>query len=303
MSPLRRRVGAPGLPALAAFALGAVAPAVCPWPALAQQAQNPSPMVEHTRAHPRLAETRPPGRREGLGLGALFLPERLAPKPGEKRTVPLLVVFHAGTWVPEVAAAAVGTAVVGVQITAGSGGYAAAVADPGRFPVLLEEAERKAGVRLRPVTLAGWSAGCGAVRELLRQPASVERVDRVVAIDGIHTDYVDGKPGPLESRLETGKLEPWLALAREAVAGRKRLLILHTEIFPGTFASTTETADWLIRELGLRRRAVARWGPMGTALLSDTRAGRLRIQGYAGNSAPDHVDLLHALPDWLRMRE
>ncbi len=281
--------------------LSAAASAVWPRPALAQQPQNPSPMVEHTRAHPRLAETRPPGRREGLELGALFLPERLAVKPG--RTVPLLVVFHAGTWVPEVAAAAVGTAVIGVQITAGSGGYAAAVADPGRFPALLEEAERKAGVRLRPVTLAGWSAGCGAVRELLRQPASLSRVERVVAIDGIHTDYVGGRPGPLESRLETEKLEPWLALAREAVAGRKRLLILHTEIFPGTFASTTETADWLIRELGLRRRAVARWGPMGTALLSDTRAGRLRIRGYAGNSAPDHVDLLHALPDWLRMRD
>lgn len=82
----------------------------------------------------------------------------------------------------------------------------------------------------------------------------MSRVDRIIAIDGIHTDYVDGKPGPLESRIETRKLEP-------------------------------------------------RWGPMGMALLSDTRAGRLRIQGFAGNSAPDHVDLLHALPDLLRMRE
>ena len=63
------------------------------------------------------------------------------------------------------------------------------------------------------------------------------------------------------------------------------------------------TADWLIGELGLRRRGVARRGPMGTVLLGDTQAGRLRIQGYAGNSAPDHVDLPHALPDWPRMRE
>jgi hypothetical protein len=302
MSSLRRG-GAPGPPGLVALALGAAAVALAAPAALAQQAQNPSPMVEHTRAHPRLAEARPPGRREALEIGTLFVPERLAPKPGKGGTAPLLVVFHGGTWVPEVAGAAVGTAVIAVQIAAASGGYAAAVADPGRFTSLVEEAERKAGVRLHPVTLAGWSAGCGAVRELLRQPASVARVDRVVAIDGIHTDYVDGKPGPLESRLETGKLEPWLAFAREAVAGRKRLLVVHTEIFPGTFGSTTETADWLLAALGLRRRAVARWGPMGTALLSDTRAGRLRIQGYAGNSAPDHVDLLHALPDWLRMRE
>jgi hypothetical protein len=301
MASLRWRGGAPSLPVVAAFALGALASAVRPRPALAQQPQNPSPMVEHTRAHPRLAETRPPGRREGLELGTLFLPERLAAKPG--RAVPLLVVFHGGAWLPEVAADAVGTAVIGVQIAASSGGYAAAVADPARFPSLLAEAERKTGLRLRPLTLAGWSAGCGAVRELLRQPASVSRVDRVVAIDGIHTDYADGKPGPLESRLATEKLEPWLAFAREAVARRKGLLVLHTEIFPGTFASTTETADWLIGALGLRRRAVARWGPMGTVVLSDTRAGRFRIQGFAGNSAPDHVDLLHALPDWLRMRD
>jgi hypothetical protein len=230
-----------------AIAVPAVALTICPRPALAQQAQNPSPMVEHTRAHPRLAETRPPGRREALELGTLFLPERLVPKSPQRSTVPLLVVFHAGTWLPEVTGHEARTAVIGVQITAGSAGYAAAVADARRFPSLLEDAERKAGVRFRPITLAGWSAGCGALRELLRQPASVSRLDRIIAIDGIHTDYVDGKPGPLESRIDTRKLEPWLAFARKAIAGRKRLLILHTEIFPGTFASTTETADWLIR--------------------------------------------------------
>jgi hypothetical protein len=280
--------------------VGAVAP---PRSTRAQQAQNPSPMVEHTRPHPRLAETRPPGRREELALGTLFVPQRLAPKAGAAKTLPLLIVFHAGAWVPEVAGDAVGTAVVGVQMRAGSSGYAAAVAETGRLPALIDEAERKAGARLRPVTVAGWSAGCGAIRELLRHPDAVARIDRILAIDGIHTDYVDGRPGPAESRLVTEKLEPWLAFAREAVAGRKRLLILHTEIFPGTFASTTETADWLLGALGLKRQPVARRGPMGTVVLSDTRAGRLRVQGFAGNSAPDHVDLLHALPGLLRMRE
>jgi len=286
-----------------AIAVQAVALTITPDRALAQQAQNPSPMVEHTRVHPRLAETRPPGRREGLELGTLFLPARLVAKPPEAGTAPLLVVFHGGTWLPEVVGSDAAMAVIGVQITGSSVAYAASVADAHLFPSLLDEAERKAGLRLRPITLAGWSAGCGALRELLRQPSSLSRVDRVIAIDGIHTDYVDGKPGPLESRIDTAKLAPWLAFAREAIAGRKRLLVLHTEIFPGTFASTTETADWLIRELGLRCDAVAQWGPLGTVLLSDTRAGRLRIQGYAGNSAPDHVDLLHALPDLLRMRE
>ena len=37
---------------------------------------------------------------------------------------------------------------------------------------------------------------------------------------------------------------------------------------------------------GLRRRAVARWGPMGTVLLSDTRAGRLRNRGVRRQLGP-----------------
>jgi hypothetical protein len=114
---------------------------------------------------------------------------------------------------------------------------------------------------------------------------------------------VDGKPGPLESQIDPGNLAIWLQLARDAMAGRKRLIVTHSEIFPGTYASTTETADYLLAQLGLRRRAVLKWGPMGTQQLSEARAGKFRILGYAGNSAPDHVDQLHALPvllKWLR---
>jgi hypothetical protein len=272
-------------------------------PAQAQQAQNPSPMVEHTRAHPRLTEQSPPGRRVPLELGTLFVPEHLKIQPGQKKPVPLAVMFHGGTWLPEAAAMRLRTAVITIQLGAGSGSYASALADAGRFDAILSAAEQKVGVRFQPITLAGWSAGCGAIRELLKQPASMNRVDRIVAIDGIHTDYLGGAPGPVESQLETTKLQGWLRFARDAMAGRRRLLITHTEIFPGTYASTTETSDWLIRELGLRRHAVLEWGPMGTQRVSDTRAGRLRIQGYAGNTAPDHVDQLQALVDWLRLVE
>src|SRR5438876_3953375 len=85
-------------------------------PALAQQPQNPSPMVEHTRAHPRLTKESPPGRRIPLTLGTLFLPEKL----NRDGKVPLFIHFHGATWLAEVAAAARGTAAIAVQLGAGS---------------------------------------------------------------------------------------------------------------------------------------------------------------------------------------
>jgi len=33
--------------------------------------------------------------------------------------------------------------------------------------------------------------------------------------------------------------------------------------------------------------------------LSDVHAGNFELLGFAGNSAPDHVDQLHAMPEFL----
>jgi hypothetical protein len=262
--------------------------------------QNPSPMVEHTREHPRLKEERPEGRREKLDAGSLFLPAGLK----LEGKVPLAVHFHGATWLPEVAAARHGkTAVLSIQLGSGSGVYARAFADPRRFGKLLKEAEDRAAVTFEPVTLTAWSAGYGAVREILQVPEYYERVRCVVLIDGLHAGYVGGKPGPLESKLETDGLEVFVKFARDAADGKKQMILTHTEIFPGTFASTTETADYLLKQLGLRRTAVLKWGPTGTQQLSEVKKGKFLLCGYAGNSAPDHVDQLHALPEFLKWVE
>lgn len=262
-----------------------------------QQPQNPSPMVEHTRAHPRVPQQTPPGRRETLEIGTLFVPENL------KSPASLIVHFHGGAWLPEVAAARLGkTAVISIQSGSGSGAYAKPFSDPGLFTRLIAEAESKARLKFRTITLTSWSAGYGAVREILNVADGYARVDRVLLIDGLHTGYVGGATGaamPQDPPLDTDGLQVFLRFARDAVAGRKQMIITHSEIFPGTYASTTETADWLLTQLGLERRAVVKWGPMQMQQLSEVRSGRFLLIGYAGNAAPDHVDQLHALPEFL----
>jgi hypothetical protein len=254
----------------------------------------PAPLVEHTRPHPRLKEERPKGQREKLTLGSLFLPEKLT-----AGTVPLFIHFHGATWLPEVAAARLGrAAVVSVHLGSGSAVYGKPFADGRAFARLLAEAERRSGRRFEPVGLTAWSAGYGAVRAILRAPEHYRRVRFVLLLDGLHAGYASGRPAR-EPRLVAADLEGFVRYARDAAAGKKQLLVTHTEVFPGTYASTTETADYLLGELGLRRQATLAWGPLKTQQLSDTRRGGLRVAGFAGNSAPDHVDQLHALPDFL----
>ena len=259
----------------------------------AQTQQNPSPMTENTRPHPRIEKRETPGLRVALSTGELFQPAGL--KHGKK--TPLLIHFHGGTWVPEqVIASKHKVAVLAVQLGSGSSVYARPFREPASFAALLDEAQRAAHTEFSPIVISGWSAGYGAIREILRVDANVPKIDAVILIDGLHVSYnPEGKPGPLQPE----GLKPFLDYARQAVAGHKRMLILHSEIFPGTYASTTETAEWLLKELNIKRHPVLKKGPMGTQQLSEAKSGKFEVLGFAGNSAPDHVDLLHSLGSWL----
>lgn len=259
--------------------------------ACAQSPQNPSPMQEHTRSHQRQLQRSPAGRREKLTIGTLFIPG----ESKNRKTVPLLVHFHGSSWLPEQSAHKQNprAAVLTVQLGAGSAAYAKPFQEGLRFTALLAEAAKTANLQFKPIYLSGFSAGYGAIREILKE----FQPDGVILIDGLHTGYdPEGAPGPLKPE----SLSPFLDFARQAVSGKRRMLITHSEIFPGTFAGTTETADYLLDQLGIKRSPVLKWGPQGTQQLSVAGKGRFELLGFAGNSAPDHIDHLHALAGWLK---
>ncbi|HEV2642510.1 MAG TPA: hypothetical protein VGT98_07380, partial [Candidatus Elarobacter sp.] len=271
--------------------------------------QNPSPMAEATRAHERLAPKELGGTtRTFVGPAGkpveLWVPDRARMRD----TVDLVVHFHGAAWLPEQAVAGLPQSTVAavVNLGTGSGAYDRAFANPTVFDSLLagvtREASAAAGkpVRIGRVALVGFSAGHGAVRAILRDSSHFARVDAVLLLDGMHTSYVpEGTVLATGGTLDPTNLAAFANFARAAVRGEKRFLVTHSEIFPGTFASTTETADWLLHALGLRRTPVLRWGPRGMQQLSEARAGRFELLGFAGNSAPDHIDQLHSMPELL----
>jgi pimeloyl-ACP methyl ester carboxylesterase len=207
-----------------------------------------------------------------------------------------------------VAASGSGTVVAVVNLGAGSGIYDRSFSAPAAFDSLLASIANETSaalghpVRIGRVTLVGFSAGHGAVRAILRDPKHFERVDAILLLDGMHTSYVpEGQPLAAGGTLDSTNLVAFEAFARAAMKGEKRFVVTHSEIFPGTFASTTETADWLIRSLALTRAPVLKWGPRGMQQLSEVKAGRFQLLGFAGNSAPDHIDQLHGLPEFLAL--
>ena len=275
----------------------------------APASQNPSPMVDATRHHERLA------RRDLGGISRTFAGpagrpvDVWIPDAARRRdTVNVVVHFFGAAWLPEqaVAEAAPGAVAVVVNLGGGSGIYDRSFHDPAAFDSLLVAVRREVSgatgraIGLGAITLSAFSAGHGAVRAILRDPRHFARVHAVLLLDGMHTSYVPERQVLAEGgTLDTTNLLAFRDFARAAMTGGKRFLVTHSEIFPGTFASTTETADWMLGSLGIRRTAVLEWGPRGMQQLSEAREGGFELRGYAGNSAPDHVDQLHAMPEQL----
>src|SRR5262245_53677058 len=257
-------------------------------------------MVDRTRPHPRIPQMEVTGRRvelKSLNGARLFI----GPRFNSNKAAALVIHFHGAPWLIEqhIARHLPGAALITVQLGAGSGIYRRALEEPESFRTLIDEASKNLNLKQQwsSITLTAFSAGYGAVREILRRPEYFALVNSVLLLDGMHTSYVpEGKLLAEGGTLEPSGLDVFVMLAREAVAGKKCFVFTHSEIFPGTYASTTECADYLLAQLNLQRRAELHQGPMGMQQLSAVNAGRLHLVGYAGNSAPDHVDHLHAMP-------
>ncbi len=273
--------------------------------AFPQQApQTPSPMTENTRPHPRITQTDVPGRRielKSLKGARAFV----GPKVDLDRPVPLIVHFHGTTWLIErhVFETVPKAVLITVNLGSGSSVYGRPFAEDGKFQELIDEAAKELGVKRgwSSITLSGFSAGYGAVRAILRHEKYFGIVNNVLLMDGMHASYSpEGKVLAEGGAVNAADLDSFVRFAREAAAGRKTFVFTHSEIFPGTYASTTECAAFVLGMIGSKERATLKKGPIGMQQLSSTRVGHLTFLGFAGNTAPDHVDHLQAMPFWLR---
>ena len=198
---------------------------------------------------------------------------------------------------------------VGIDLGIGSGPYMTAFSGPDSFKRLLESVEKamakktgKKNARVRKVGLSAWSAGYGAVQEIIAKPANAELVDMVILLDGLHSGYQGGM-------VNETQIKPFVEWAQAAARGEKFMFVSHSSIIPPGYASTTETANFLIYKVGGKptRTKPRNNDPMGLDLISRYSRGKFHVRGYAGNDKMDHcahiglyrdVLAVHVIPRW-----
>lgn len=191
-----------------------------------------------------------------------------------------------------------------LNLGTGSGRYDEAFQYAGTFDALL--ARTTAVVRelcpgakgsIRRVALSAWSAGYGSVFRILEKPEAAARVDAVLLADGLHAGFEYGRRN--ERRPATAQMAPFVAFADEAVGGKKLFALTHSSI--GTpYASTTETANFLLSEVNVERQAASlpAFRP-GMSARSRADSGNFHVLGFNGSNEAAHCDHLHAFGDTL----
>jgi hypothetical protein len=229
----------------------------------------------------------------------------------------LTVFFHGAPTAVEPAfkRAGINGVLVVINLGIASGPYQDEFRSAGSFAQLLERTARiiqdecpRAADRWARVAVAAWSAGYGAVASILHNEQDRELLDAVLLADGLHAGYLEDRRG---KRLNPAALESFVRLADEAIEGERLFALTHTEIPTPGYASTSETADYLLQQTRLARRFTVEPGPRPKMrMLSHAEAGAFFVRGFAGSRKHDHADhllgidgtLLPLLRDWWEER-
>lgn len=247
----------------------------------------------------------------------LWIPADYAPRDGR---IDLLVHFHGGASLIRQAAAEARRpwVVATVEYHGFSSVYRKPFSmDRARFARLLDEALQAArateaievDATIGKLVVSSFSAGFGAVREVLKSPEYFAQIDGIVLIDSLYAGYVgDGTDGVVIGEVDPGLMKDFGRFAEASAAGRKAMIVTHTEVPTDGYANTRETADYLLDKLGLPATAVDRRLPRPASAGDQTRALRIRrhaqrggfaIYGTNGRDAAEHVSHLRHLAVWL----
>jgi LysM repeat protein len=237
-----------------------------------------------------------------ISMGQMLAPQRggLTSSGG----FDLVVHFHGHYPIrKEFVKTAKGVVLVAIDLGIGSGAYYQAFASPQAFERLIEsvkrEMARRSGrdkVHIRNLALSSWSAGYGAVSQILSQPAG-KNVDTLILLDSVHAGYIDENA----KKLKTEQIKPFLEFARKAAQGKGLMFQSHSSIIPPGYAPTREVSHYIVEQLGGKMKPSTRSDVLGLSMFERFDRGNYHVRGYRGNDKPDHCAHLGLMADVVKL--
>ena len=291
---------------------GAIALAACVFLAYGETPPIEPPLMRMRAVAP--PDSPEPGERLRLEVPGvpflLFLPEGWAHAPPDRAAIH----FHTPDWlaIGEHRRAGYRFPLVSIYLGAGSERYRVPFREAGPFERLMAEIEQQLSrrqnrvVRLERLDVASFSAGYGAVRELVKQPAAFGRIRRIVLSDSLYGGLLAPDKAGGRRVVEPAHVDCWVPFVRAAMRCEKAFVVTHTQVVTPSYASTSECASALLAAVGVTSAPAApRLASAGDGdfpLLRRADAGCFHIWGYAGTNAAAHTSHAHHLADvWMAL--
>jgi hypothetical protein len=229
--------------------------------------------------------------RARMGYADLYIPGWFQPERG---AYDVIVHFHGVPNLQEdnIERVHLNAIVISVTLGIGSGAYSGYFESPKVFEALVERTQREIeksgrapGARLGRIAITAWSAGFGAVGQILSQPANAERIDAILLADGLHANYLNGR------KINDAALAKYATFAERAMRGEKLFALTHSSIQTEGYPSTTATIGELLVLTDVAKTPTpGQLGPRGMREIYQSDRGEFHVKGYEGMGVQDHVD-------------
>ncbi|MEQ8210220.1 MAG: hypothetical protein RH917_10345 [Lacipirellulaceae bacterium] len=231
----------------------------------------------------------------------LFVPDTYQHRPAD--VADLLIHFHGNpqTIWNNAEYAKLNAVVVTVNYNGLSSAYSGPFSDRELFGALLGEALDKlrsdedfpTSLAWDRVAVSSFSAGYGAVREILKNEAYVSEIDVLLAADSLYaTTAKDGTP--LDSQMAGFK-----AFASMAQGGEKTFVFTHSQVLTHTYENTIETGDELLEHLGIAASRVKTKGLGTLQFYRHAQSGNFQLWGARGDDGDAHLEHLRYIGEFL----
>jgi hypothetical protein len=192
--------------------------------------------------------------------------------------------------------------IVTVNYSGLSSAYATSFSNSALLQSLLDEALTKVRndasiadtLQWDKIAVSSFSAGYGAVREILKSSTYRNDIDVLLAADSLYATTA-GDGTSLDSQLADYK-----TFANLAKAGSKSFVFTHSQVPTYTYESTGEVGDELMQSLGTTPSAINTNG-LGTLNFYRTaQTGNFKLWGATGSDGDSHLEHLRYIGQFLK---